>query len=79
MLTLIVKTDDGARRKAVVKAGQEITIIRANPFLEKQGDYSLDIDLPLAGCSENIKIFGPAHRTEIAKLPYVGKRYPARY
>lgn len=78
MLTLIVKTDDGARRKAVVKAGQEITIIRANPFLEKQGDYSLDIDLPLAGCSENIKIFGPAHRTEIAKLPYVGKRYPAR-
>lgn len=78
MLTLIVKTDDGARRKAVVKAGQEITIIRANPFLEKQGDYSLDIELPLAGCSENIKIFGPAHRTEIAKLPYVGKRYPAR-
>ena len=78
MLTLIVKTDDGARRKAVVKAGQEITIIRANPFLEKQGDYSLDIDLPLAGCAENIKIFGPAHRTEIAKLPYVGKRYPAR-
>ena len=78
MLTLIVKTDDGARRKAVVKAGQEITIIRANPFLEKQGDYSLDIDLPLAGCSDNIKIFGPAHRTEIAKLPYVGKRYPAR-
>lgn len=78
MLTLIVKTEDGARRKAVVKAGQEITIIRANPFLEKQGDYSLDIDLPLAGCSENIKIFGPAHRTEIAKLPYVGKRYPAR-
>ena len=78
MLTLIVKTDDGARRKAVIKAGQEITIIRANPFLEKQGDYSLDIDLPLAGCSENIKIFGPAHRTEIAKLPYVGKRYPAR-
>lgn len=78
MLTLIVKTEDGTRRKAVVKAGQEITIIRANPFLEKQGDYSLDIDLPLAGCSENIKIFGPAHRTEIAKLPYVGKRYPAR-
>ena len=78
MLTLIVKTDDGARRKAVVKAGQEITIIRANPFLEKQGDYSLDIELPLAGCAENIKIFGPAHRTEIAKLPYVGKRYPAR-
>ena len=78
MLTLIVKTEDGARRKAVVKAGQEITIIRANPFLEKQGDYSLDIDLPIAGCSENIKIFGPAHRTEIAKLPYVGKRYPAR-
>ena len=34
MLTLIVKTDDGARRKAVVKAGQEITIIRANPFLD---------------------------------------------
>lgn len=78
MLTLIVKTEDGARRKAVVKAGQEITIIRANPFLEKQGDYSLDIELPLAGCAENIKIFGPAHRTEIAKLPYVGKRYPAR-
>ena len=51
MLTLIVKTDDGARRKAVVKAGQEITIIRANPFLEKQGDYSLDIDLPLGHAS----------------------------
>lgn len=78
MLTLIIKTDDGARRKAVVKAGQEITIIRANPFLEKQGDYSLDIELPLAGCAENIRIFGPAHRTEIAKLPYVGKRYHAR-
>lgn len=73
MLTLYIEG-----KKAVLRAGQEISITRANPFLEKQGDYSLDIELPLRGCPQNIAIFGPAHRREAAKQPYAGKRYEAR-
>ena len=51
MLTLYIEG-----KKAVLQAGKEISITRANPFLEKQGDYSLDIELPLRGCPQNIAI-----------------------
>ena len=65
-------------RKAVIKKDTTINLIRVNPFADAQGDYTFDIELPLHGCPQNVAIFGAAHRAEIPKMAYVGRRYPAQ-
>ena len=65
-------------RTAVIKEGTSINLTRVNPFAEAQGDYTFDIELPLHGCPQNVEIFGAAHRAEISKRAYVGRRYPAQ-
>ena len=63
---------------AVIKGKTSINLTRVNPFAEAQGDYTFDIELPLHGCPQNVAIFGAAHRAEISKRAYVGRRYPAQ-
>ena len=73
MLTLYIEG-----KKAVTKAGTSIKLTRVNPFTDEQGDYTFDIELPLAGCPQNVAIFGAAHRAEIPKMVYAGRRYAAQ-
>ena len=62
-------------KPAVLKSGTAIKLTRENPFFAGSGDYTLDVTLPLAGCPENLRIFGALHRDETSLLPYIGKRY----
>lgn len=62
-------------KPAVIQSGTAIKLTRENPFFAGSGDYTLDVTLPLAGCPENLRIFGALHRDETSLLPYIGKRY----
>ena len=73
MLTLYIEG-----KKAVTKADASIKLTRVNPFTDEQGDYTFDIELPLAGCPQNVAIFGAAHRAEIPKMVFAGRRYAAQ-
>ena len=65
-------------KPAVLKSGTTIKLTRENPFFAGSGDYTLDVTLPLAGCPENLRIFGALHRDETSLLPYIGRRYEFR-
>lgn len=69
-------TIDG--KTAVLKSGSSIKLTRENYMLSDSGDYTLDVTLPMRGCIENQKIFGAAHRMEVGKNQYTGRRYPFR-
>lgn len=56
---------------AVVKAGTTFTLTRENPTFSDQGDYTFDVQLPLAGCPENQRIFGPLHHLQQPAAPTV--------
>lgn len=45
----------------IVKKGTSIRLTRENPAISQNGDYTLDVTLPLAGCLENINVFGIPH------------------
>lgn len=49
---------------AVVKNGTTFKLTRENPAFSQQGDYTFEVTLPLAGCVENQRIYGPVHRIE---------------
>lgn len=60
---------------ATLKAGTSFKLTRVNPYFEDQGDYTFDVQLPLAGCKANQDIFGPIHRAEMSLVPQVGQKY----
>lgn len=60
---------------ATLKAGTSFKLTRVNPYFEDQGDYTFDVQLPLAGCKANQDIFGPIHRAEMPLVPQVGQKY----
>lgn len=60
---------------AVLKAGASFKLTRQNPYFKTQGDYTLEVTLPLEGCAANQRIFGSLHRPETALTPYVGRKY----
>lgn len=60
---------------ATLKAGTTFKLTRVNPYFEDQGDYTFDVQLPLAGCKANQDIFGPIHRAEMPLVPQVGQKY----
>lgn len=60
---------------ATLKAGTTFKLTRVNPYFEDQGDYTFDVQLPLAGCKANQDIFGPIHRAEMSLVPQVGQKY----
>lgn len=53
-------------REARLKAGGGVKLTRENPALSDRGDYTLEVELPLRGCRENLDIFGLLHRPETA-------------
>lgn len=48
-------------KPVIVKKGTSIRLTRENPAISQNGDYTLDVTLPLAGCLKNINVFGIPH------------------
>lgn len=65
-------------RKAVLKSGTSFKLTRMNSYFEDQGDYTFEVQLPLAGCKDNQLIFGALHRIEHNLVPIVGVKYDMR-
>ena len=51
-------------QQAAVKEGSTIEYNSENRLFNDRDDYSLNIELPLAGCPTNQKIFGQIRRKE---------------
>jgi len=73
MLTLTID-----QKPAVLKAGTSFKLTRENPYFTDSGDYTLDVELPLAGCPENLRIFGAMHRPETGLTAAVDRKLPFR-
>lgn len=71
MLSLLINS-----QPAHLTPGTSIRLTRVNPFFEDQGDYTLEVQLPLLNCPENQKIFGPLHRPEQALHTTILHRLP---
>ena len=59
---------------ATLKTGTTFKLTRVNPYFDDQGDYTLEVQLPLQGCPQNLAIFGPLHRPEMAHTALIGQR-----
>ena len=51
-------------RKAVIKEGSSFDYVSENRSFSDADDYTLSITLPLAGCPENLAIFGHVNRMD---------------
>ena len=65
------------KQRAVLPDTASIKLTRTNPMLGTSGDYTLDVTLDLAHCTENRAIFGLLHRPEADLRKLDGKRFPA--
>ena len=63
-------------KEAVIKAGTSFKLTRMNPYLEDQGDFTFEVQLPLDGCAENLAIFGALHRAEVGLAGWANKELP---
>lgn len=52
-------------KKALLKQGSSFDYVSENRSFSDADDYSLSITLPLAGCPENLDIFGHLDRMDI--------------
>ena len=59
---------------ATLKTGTTFKLTRVNPYFDDQGDYTLEVQLPLQGCPQNLAIFGPLHRPEMAHTALIGQK-----
>ncbi len=59
---------------ATLKTGTSFKLTRVNPYFDDQGDYTLEVQLPLQGCPDNLAIFGPLHRPEMSHNALLGQR-----
>lgn len=65
-------------KNAVLRKDASISLKIENPELSDNGDYSLEIALPLAGCPQNVAILkGTYHRPEQSFAGIIGKRMNA--
>lgn len=60
---------------AEIKKGTTIKLTRVNPYFAVQGDYTLEVQLPLRGCPTNLAIFGPRNHPALAQYPHIGEQY----
>lgn len=60
---------------AEIKKGTTIKLTRVNPYFADQGDYTLEVQLPLRGCPTNLAIFGPRNHPALAQYPHIGEQY----
>lgn len=52
-------------REASLKKGSSIEYVSENRIFTDADDYSMEIELPFAGCPQNINIFGHLTRKDI--------------
>lgn len=52
-------------KEAALKKGASIEYVSENRIFTDADDYSMEIELPLAGCQQNIDIFGMLTRKDI--------------
>ena len=62
-------------RQAVLPTDTQIKVTAENPLFTDAGTYTLEVALPLEGCAENQRIFGPIHRPDVLKGALVAKRW----
>lgn len=60
---------------AKIKKGTTIKLTRVNPYFADQGDYTLEVQLPLRGCPANLAIFGPRNHPATTQYPHIGEQY----
>lgn len=60
---------------AEIKKGTAIKLTRVNPYFADQGDYTLEVQLPLRGCPANLAIFGPRNHPATTQYPHIGEQY----
>lgn len=60
---------------AEIKKGATIKLTRVNPYFADQGDYTLEVQLPLRGCPTNLAIFGPRNHPATTQYPHIGEQY----
>lgn len=65
-------------KPATLKTGTTFKLTRVNPYFDDQGDYTLEVQLPLQGCPQNLAIFGPLHRPEMAHTALIGQKLKMR-
>lgn len=70
MMQLIINN-----QTAEIKKGTTIKLTRVNPYFADQGDYTLEVQLPLRGCPTNLAIFGPRNHPALAQYPHIGEQY----
>ena len=63
---------------AIIKSGTSIKLTRENPFFTSAGDYTLDVVLPLTGCTDNLRIFGALQYRAVSLKFLAGKKFPFR-
>jgi len=51
---------------ALIKAGSSFEFVSENRFFTGSDSYTLNIEFPLAGCPQNLEIFGHLNRTDVA-------------
>nr|DAF92401.1 MAG TPA: hypothetical protein [Siphoviridae sp. ct13O11] len=60
---------------AEIKKGTTIKLTRVNPYFADQGDYTLEVQLPLRGGPTNLAIFGPRNHPATTQYPHIGEQY----
>lgn len=60
---------------AEIKKDTTIKLTRVNPYFADQGDYTLEVQLPLRGCPANLAIFGPRNHPATTQYPHIGEQY----
>lgn len=60
---------------AEIKKGTTIKLTRVNPYFADQGDYTLEVQLPLKGCPTNLAIFGARNHPATTQYPHIGEQY----
>lgn len=65
-------------KPAVLQSNTTIKLVRENPaFAPERGDYTFELTLPLAGCVENLDIFGALHRPETTLRHIIDRSFSA--
>lgn len=64
-----------AGKQIVLPADLNITQAFENPYFTGSSSYSLDIELPLSKCIENVEIFGHLNRLDVTKQKMI---FPAK-
>lgn len=65
-------------RRAAIAEGTTIKVTRENPLFTDAGTYTLEVALPMAGCAENRRIFGPIHRPDVSMAETAVKRFACK-